>query len=287
MDARRELLLEIASCPIVKSCLLERESVHRCAEIVRYQWAEVSIEERLAFWEREHQVPEPWVGHLEQAPILFLSSNPSLSGRRRPGERARAPRRLEQLGLHRVEEHPSLGRAFEAVKWEWDDDQIDDCFSAAFDVFMTEDGTAEIRSDETAAAAVPYWQSAKALADLLLGRSARPGHDYALSEVVHCKSPNEIGVGDAAHECVPRYLRRTLALSPARVLVVVGRHARQAIRREYHYPNAPQVSEPIEIEGRERRVVFVAGPAARRAKYPKTVTEQDALILREWLSAPS
>jgi hypothetical protein len=48
--------------------------------------------------------------------------------------------------------------------------------------------------------------------------------------------------------------------------------ARQAFRREYAYPDARQVSSPIEVEGRTRVVVFVAGPnALTPKKYPKTV----------------
>lgn len=40
----------------------------------------------------------------------------------------------------------------------------------------------------------------------LLGRKARAGIDYVLTEVVHCKSKAETGVKEARDECVARYL---------------------------------------------------------------------------------
>jgi hypothetical protein len=60
----------------------------------------------------------------------------------------------------------------------------------------------------------------------LLGREPAPGDDYALTEVVHCGSQGETGVAATLGTCTSRYLRRVLAVSPARVVVVVGATAR-------------------------------------------------------------
>jgi hypothetical protein len=65
-----DLLLEIARCPNFRACLANPEAEHACGEIVRSQ----NVKGR-----KDFQVPEPWSGHLETAPILFLSSNPSIS----------------------------------------------------------------------------------------------------------------------------------------------------------------------------------------------------------------
>jgi hypothetical protein len=65
-----DLLLEIVRCPNVQACLADPEKKHPCRKIVQSQGEKAA----------EHfQVPEPWSGHLETAPILFLSSNPSIS----------------------------------------------------------------------------------------------------------------------------------------------------------------------------------------------------------------
>jgi len=60
-NAERSLLLEIARCPLICQgpCSLVASAQH--------EWP-------LESW----QVPEPWTGHLD-APIIFISSNPSIS----------------------------------------------------------------------------------------------------------------------------------------------------------------------------------------------------------------
>lgn len=64
--AREQLLLEIARCPNVSA---GRRGESSCAAVVA---PPACVPEPL------HQVPEPWSGSLA-APILFISSNPSIS----------------------------------------------------------------------------------------------------------------------------------------------------------------------------------------------------------------
>src|SRR3954452_12890270 len=89
----RELLLtEIARCPLVEFNLTVEQPTHPCRKVVVHQWPDapseaewgarkrkdwpdLPVEERRARWRREHHVPEPWLGHIEQAPLLFVSSN--------------------------------------------------------------------------------------------------------------------------------------------------------------------------------------------------------------------
>lgn len=47
---------------------------------------------------------------------------------------------------------------------------------------------------------VRFWAAVRARASELLGRSAIAGFDYAISEIVHCKSDSEVGVS-AAEGC--------------------------------------------------------------------------------------
>ena len=66
----KQLLLEIAHCEVARRhCEVTRER-GPCSAIVASQEA--------SSWE-SFQAPEPWSGDLVRAPILFLSSNPSIS----------------------------------------------------------------------------------------------------------------------------------------------------------------------------------------------------------------
>ena len=61
------LLLEITRCPNLVEA--RSDCSHACACIVQSQRCGVD----------EFQVPEPWSGHIDTAPILFVGSNPSIS----------------------------------------------------------------------------------------------------------------------------------------------------------------------------------------------------------------
>jgi hypothetical protein len=62
------LMIEIARCPNVQTCLTSDEP-HPCRNVVAAQHLPRS----------RYHVPEPWNGRIETAPILFVSSNPSFS----------------------------------------------------------------------------------------------------------------------------------------------------------------------------------------------------------------
>jgi len=63
-----DLLHEITRCPNIQQWFASPQSSNPCAKIISVQHSR-SL--------NDHQVPEPWSGDLEHAPILFLSSNPS------------------------------------------------------------------------------------------------------------------------------------------------------------------------------------------------------------------
>lgn len=93
-----------------------------------------------------------------------------------------------------------------------------------------------------------------------------------MSEIVHCKSHDEIGVGPAVSECSERYLRRLLDASAALVVVVVGRHARRAMRKA----PGPESGTPewSALDGRHVDIFFVPHPAANgRKKLRDTVSD--------------
>ena len=231
MDGDLErLALEIARCPIIDAVL--RGEPSPCREVVGFQKRNAA----------DRWVAEPWSGHLDIAPILFVSSNPS-SGN--------------------PDEHPVAGDLTASST----DNAILNTFDKAFEPgpwFGIHDGTHLRAPDGTPGKYISYWGSCKSRASELVGRPARPGLDYALTEVVHCGSQHEIGVWPAASVCVPRYLERILIRSPAAVVVVVGSVARGITRTLVPAlaGDSPYVG-PVIWAGRNRHVLFVPHPNAR------------------------
>jgi hypothetical protein len=265
--ALHDLLLTIARCPIMEAHLEARGDGQPCERVVLHQWTEVPSEEaRKRRWRREHHAPVPWTGHLDQAPILFISSNPNLSSRdlRKP-EEVPIPEpdaRHELLGK-RVEDHPSLRKPFRAPKPYWAADEIVDVHENTFDVWVKDDGVTPLSGSSSRRRKVPYWEFARDQAQHLIdGRPLRPGRDYALTEVVHCKSAKEKGVEGALAACASRYLAAVPAASPAGVVVVAGAKAAEAIERVFDVPRQlpAAVVGPKQIAGRERLLLYLPHP---------------------------
>lgn len=242
------LLHEIARCPHVQSCLQNPLVEHPCREIILSQSSSTLD---------EHQVPEPWSGRLEQAPILFLSSNPSIGS---------------------IEDYP---------RWLWSDDAIDDYFNNRFgDGYKAWiiDGTKTLQNDGTHSRSVRFWVEVRQRAIELLQRNVVPGVDYALTEIVHCKSRKEIGVTQAQRECVHSYLRRVLEIATARVIVVLGTSAKKAMQGEFNIPERVTVFGPITISGREKLITFLPHPNARLVRsFAKCLAFHEIEKLRAFL----
>lgn len=141
---------------------------------------------------------------MERARLLFVGSNPSIAGA------------IPQDPDHAADK-PHL------VTPQRSDDSIVERFENAFSHYM-EDGTRALGESVTS-----YWAWVKGRAvELLPPDSVDPGEAYAITEVVRCKSKKERGadgqalVAEARETCSTNYLERTLALSPARVVVGVG-----------------------------------------------------------------
>jgi hypothetical protein len=210
------------------------------------------------------QPPEPWRGHLDTAPLLFISSN------------------------------PSIGTGAGYPDMSWTEDALEDYFTKSFGGGTREwirDGTRVLLSDGAYAKATAFWAAIKQRAIELFGRAVVPGMDYALTEVVHCKSRSEAGVAEAINECASRYLPRVLAASSARVIVVLGRPAGNALRSWLAKQSGMAVGIPATIieqtlttASPSRTFVFAPHPNARqRRKLSETLTADDLLRLRDLL----
>ena len=220
------LLLEIARCPNVSTCFRDPQTTHPCSNIVASQQA-ASLD--------VYHVPEPWNGQIERAPLLFISSNPS---------------------FNKKEEFPLQS---------WDDSSITDYFTHRFGggrKLWVKKGTIGLLPDGTYAKPTLFWRAVKQRAKELLERPVKPGVDYALTEVVHCKSRRQKGVDEALNECSQRYLKRTIEISGAGVIVVLGRVARVVTKGFYDIPQETHLSIPIEIGSKNRIFLFLPHPSA-------------------------
>lgn len=250
-EERTRLLLSIARCPKMQDCLERPQERHHCSEIVGVQSKPL----------KSIQLPEPWSGQIEKAKVLFLSSNPS-------------------IGAH--EEYPS---------WSWADEDIVDFFQNRFGggrKVWIKDGLYPLRErDEYGPKKewVRYWAAVgKRAGELWVDRVPQAGIDYALSEVVHCKSTAERGVQCAAEECVPRYLEELVAAANATVVVCMGSWSASAVRRQWGIPESSKVHGPVRVGERDRYFTFLPNRNARgHRSFSRCVGEDGLAALRPLL----
>ena len=254
-DAQRgELLLEIAQCKTMHECLANPNLAHDCSPIVGYQAANGYI---------PHQVPEPWNGNLRDAPLLFISSNPSIS---------------------QEEQYPDIN---------WPAANVTDFFTDRFGNLPSspiKDGSKVLNKDGSRSDAVPFlsWIRARAteLCDVP-SRNVRPGVDYALTEIVHCKSKSEFGVQQALLHCARAYTERVLTCSGARILVFVGAHAATVAGMLFGLNNPPRVHGPLSICGKKRMVAFLPHSNFFGARtFARCCSSAELKSLRVFLQAP-
>lgn len=85
------------------------------------------------------------------------------------------------------------------------------------------------------------------------------GQDYAMTEIVHCKSRNEIGVAAALQECTALHFDRTMSVAAAVVIIAVGK-GRALMRSRYRIAETEKLAKRP-IAGKERTIVFLPHPS--------------------------
>lgn len=228
---RNALLLSIAHCSEIANA--RDNTSHPCASVVRSQTGEI------------YQVPEPWTGHIETAPILFIGSNP---------------------GIHEIEYFP---------RSNWSDPDTIDFFTRRFDrdvgyTYQKPNGGAQYGkvygpdgTPETAGHWVRFWSMIKNHAAVILQDRPVPSIDYAITEMVHCKSNNEAGVRAALNHCSRKWMPAIMEHSGAAIIVLLGDHTRDAAAGLWGLDPSQRVQFDILIAGRKRAVVFLPHPNFR------------------------
>lgn len=112
--------------------------------------------------------------------------------------------------------HPSLRYPHSGPKWWWEREALYDLSENLLDLWVGDDDRPRVEPGDPRKKPTKYWQKVRLHAELLLARPVvDAGADYALTELVHCRSGGERGVKEALSTCVDRYLERVLACSPA------------------------------------------------------------------------
>jgi hypothetical protein len=271
---------EIAHCPVMVRSL--KGDTHPCSKVVLEQWPDaIPFERRLYRWPFQHLLPEPWTGHIETAPLLFVASNPA-GGAVADADPPYPPiaNELSDAVPSRDDAaHPSLAHPHSGPKFWWEREAIHDYYDSLFDVWVDENDRVRPKPGGSSRPS-PYWRGVHECAERLFGHAVTPGIHYALTEVVHCRSMKEKGVKEALKPCTELYLSRVLALSPARTIVVFGVQANAALRNRY--PDSGRVTEPIEVEGLMRRLAYLDHPGYRGGAR-RFLNNTEIRLIQDWL----
>lgn len=249
MNKMEKLLIEITRCPEFQGLINSSESDHPCFKIVNSQCPE-AID--------NYQVPEPWSGHIESAPILFVASNPSIS------------------------DHDIFPTC------QWSDDDIVDFFIRRYGggkkKWIT-DGTKALGKYGYHLRATNFWAAIKQRAiELKNSTDIKPGIHYAVTEIVHCKSKSEIGMREAQDTCVEHYLNRIMKLSVASIIVVLGTAAQETLRKKLNISDGITLHGPTDLYGRDRIVTFLPHPNARTHRsFANVLMKNDLQTMRAFL----
>lgn len=173
--------------------------------------------------------------------------------------------RIESAPILFVSSNPSFNPRERFPTESWSDDEIETFFTTRFQ-----------HSDQTS----HFWRVVRRIAEDILGRAPRSGYDYALTEVVRCKSWKESGVVQALEECEGRYLARTLEVAAATLIVALGKKARSAVATHIGVLGEIGLYGPLAVADRERSILLLGHPSAAERKKP---TFDEIRALRVWL----
>ena len=206
-----QLAKSICACAEVGLALKDKN--HPCHKVVMTQQEMIQGDESV------RQRPEPWIGNLENSKVLFISSNPSIS---------------DDPDISIREDFPTYGTP-EDVSAEFFINRFnheDGAPHATFNyeghanfLYRSNDGKYRGKGNSFDKP-IETWQGVYERAKEILGESCDPAVNYALTEVVKCKSKAEVGVKEASSKCIDKWMHKAMEISPAKIVVVIGAPAR-------------------------------------------------------------
>lgn len=205
------------------------------------------------------QIPEPWIGDIENARLLFIGINPHLDHN---------------------EKYPRLSDPFWKDGTNWHRRRVEDFFEKRFDPSLaytrrdTKGSFQAMLNDGRWSKAVKYWGYLHRQAIIALeSTNVTPGVDYALMEGVCCKSTGQGAIKD--YKCCRHWQSILLLARRVERVVVVGGLPR------LHMASAFNITETNPRRGvwmtgalgkREIRIIFIDHP--RNVKYCVTADDQ-------------
>jgi uracil-DNA glycosylase len=213
MTDLHELAIAVSRCPEVSVAWDDKS--HPCHQVVSCQ-----RDTGLAHFQR----PEPWMGGLATARVLFIASNPSISDD--PSDMREAYPSMTTSDQDAAE--------FFVRRFDPEHEPVFATFNHPSEPnFLTLSLDGQYRNGvKRPKSPQPTWSAIHNRAVELLGADIHPYRDWALTEIVHCKSRNEIGVVKAAPRCRRLWLDSIVAASPAPVVVALGNFGRDFFARE-------------------------------------------------------
>ncbi len=206
-----ELAKSICACTEVGLALTDKN--HPCHKVVMTQQDMIQGDESM------RQRPEPWIGNLENSKVLFISSNPSIS---------------DDPDVSIREDFPTYGTSEDVAAQFFVERFVpkDGLPHATFNfeghanfLYRSNDGKYRGKGNSSTKP-IETWQGVYERAKEILGESCNPSENYALTEVVKCKSKAEKGVKEASAKCIDQWMHKVLEISPAKLVVVIGAPAR-------------------------------------------------------------
>ena len=239
---RDELLLAITRCPELGKA--RADGRHPCHGVVCFQGPD------------DYHVPEPWQGHIEAAPILFISLNPG-------------------YGDNQVFPTPS-----------WNDDDTKDFFIRRFaaDAKWTSQSRSQairlLVKDENGNPG--YHEPAdmfcgwiRKRAEELLQRRPVPSSDYVMTSAVHCKSSTWDGADATVRHCANLWLNAIMELSVAKVVVTISDPTWDFCAREWQLDPVRTVQFDVPIAGRQRAVLKLPHRRSGRPSIIRNLLDAD------------
>ena len=204
----QELALAISSCEEV--CNAFKDKAHPCSGVVNWQVNEWKKNIDKVEGSVLHR-PEAWTGALDKAKILFLASNPSFNPDEAFPDYSPVWSEEDILSFATKRFVPTDARGFGAVDMP--------NLQQADRVILKNGKVAQGRP-------VPYWREVRGRVAEILDKDisqVSADEDYVMTELVHCKSFNEIGVPDSLAFCNGKWMNKILMNSPARLIIVMGK----------------------------------------------------------------
>ena len=195
-------------------------------------------------------IPEPWNGDIEHAPILFVSINP---------------------GFTPDELYPNLGNKYWTIPAltgvNFNNEIVEDFFENRFNNYYVKFWRMPNMKSRFAVFLANgkyknvhgYWNYVQRISDKLLNRPATPGQDYALTELVHCKSRSTDVIPKKCYdECMKKHFQDVLNVaSNLRYLVIIGAPTRLHVAMFLNHTNpAKYVWYDTLINGKMVKVIY-------------------------------